>query len=408
MGLLRRAIFWSHLTAGVFAGLVILVMSLTGVLLTYEKQIIAWTETRNYRVVPPASGTARLGVETLLVRASEALPGATITSVTLRADATEPVALALAAGPAAGPAGQEATRTVFIHPYTGAVLGEPSQQVRRFFRAVNDWHRALALRGEDRALGRAVTGACNLVFLFIVVSGFYLWWPRTLTRSQFRNVLWFRRGLPAKARDFNWHNVIGFWSVLPLFIIVLSATVISYPWASNLVYRLAGEQPPSAGPTGQRSVPNNREQADASRMERASTALTGLDRLLSRAEQQMPDWRTINFRVPSTGDKQVTFTLDAGNGGQPHRRATLTFERASGQVVRWEPFTSLSTGRRLRAILRFAHTGEVAGMVGQTVAGLASLGGVFLVWTGLALTLRRFRAWRARRRIREEKIEALV
>jgi uncharacterized iron-regulated membrane protein len=27
-----------------------------------------------------------------------------------------------------------------------------------------------------------------------------------------RNVLWFRRGLPGKARDFNWHNVIGFWS----------------------------------------------------------------------------------------------------------------------------------------------------------------------------------------------------
>jgi uncharacterized iron-regulated membrane protein len=34
--------------------------------------------------------------------------------------------------------------------------------------------------------------------------------------------------------------------------------------------------------------------------------------------------------------------------------------------------------------------------LGQTIAGLASLGGVVLVWTGLALTWRRFRAWRAR------------
>lgn len=48
-------------------------------------------------------------------------------------------------------------------------------------------------------------------------------------------------------------------------------------------------------------------------------------------------------------------------------------------------------------VQRFAHTGEVAGVVGQTVAGLASLGGAFLVWTGISLALRRLRAWLGRR-----------
>lgn len=33
----RRAIFWVHLSCGVFAGLFILAMSVTGVLLTYER-----------------------------------------------------------------------------------------------------------------------------------------------------------------------------------------------------------------------------------------------------------------------------------------------------------------------------------------------------------------------------------
>ena len=59
--------------------------------------------------------------------------------------------------------------------------------------------------------------------------------------------------------------------------------------------------------------------------------------------------------------------------------------------------TRCSTGRQWRSWLRFAHTGEVYGLAGQTVAGLVSAGGVFLVWTGLALTLRRFAAWRRRR-----------
>ena len=66
------------------------------------------------------------------------------------------------------------------------------------------------------------------------------------TWIQFKNVLWFRRGLPPKARDFNWHNVIGFWIGVPLAIVVAGAVPISYPWASNLVYRMAGDTPPPA------------------------------------------------------------------------------------------------------------------------------------------------------------------
>jgi uncharacterized iron-regulated membrane protein len=46
--------------------------------------------------------------------------------------------------------------------------------------------------------------------------------------------------------------------------------------------------------------------------------------------------------------------------------------------------------------MRFAHTGEYYGLVGQTIAGLVTAGSAVLVWTGLALTWRRFRAWRAR------------
>jgi uncharacterized iron-regulated membrane protein len=58
----------------------------------------------------------------------------------------------------------------------------------------------------------------------------------------------------------------------------------------------------------------------------------------------------------------------------------------------------LSPGRRLRVWLRFAHTGEVYGLAGQAVAGLASLGGATLVVTGLMLAGRRLLAWRARAR----------
>ena len=59
--------------------------------------------------------------------------------------------------------------------------------------------------------------------------------------------------------------------------------------------------------------------------------------------------------------------------------------------------------------LRWLHTGEALGVVGQTIAGLASLGAAVLVWTGLSLALRRARAYAAtRRRVEVEIPEQVV
>jgi uncharacterized iron-regulated membrane protein len=378
MKLFRRVIFWCHLLAGTFAGLVVLVMSVTGVLLTYEKEIIARADARSARIAPPAADAARLPVETLVAAARARKPDATPSALTVRADPHAPASVAF---------GREGV--VLVNPYSGEVLGEGAKGTREFFRVVTDWHRWLGASGEGRGLARGVTGACNLAFLFLVVSGFYLWFPRVWTRQQFRNIAWFRRGLGGRARDFNWHNVVGFWAAVPLFVVVLSAVPISYTWAGDLVYRLAGEKPPAPRAAQANQPPGGQTPT--------TLPLDGLDPLLARAAAQVAGWQSISLQLPTRRDAPVAFTIDNGDGGQPQKRAQLTLDRATGEVARWEPFQSQTAGRRWRSYLRFAHTGEVFGLVGQTVAGLASLGGAWLVYTGLSLAWRRLRAWAARR-----------
>ena len=69
----------------------------------------------------------------------------------------------------------------------------------------------------------------------------------------------------------------------------------------------------------------------------------------------------------------------------------------TGKILREERWADLSPGRKARVWMRFLHTGEALGAGGQLVAGIASLGAAVLVWTGLALALRRLaRSWRAR------------
>lgn len=79
-------------------------------------------------------------------------------------------------------------------------------------------------------------------------------------------------------------------------------------------------------------------------------------------------------------------------------------DRTTGAVTKWEPFSSYTRGRQLRSILRFTHTREVAGIAGQTIAAIVSLGGAFLAFTGLALAFRRLYAWFAKRASRRAAV----
>ncbi len=429
---LRTLIFWPHLIAGAIAGVIILVMSVTGVLLTYERQMIAWSDS-HLASTPPAAGAQRLPVETLITQFRAQHPDLAPTAVTI---GSSPTAAAVFAVP---------QRTLHVDTYSGALLGEGSQGMRQAMSDLRSWHRWLAVTGEGRPLARAITGWSNVLFLFVVASGMYLWLPRKWSWVQVRQISLFRGGLRGKARDFNWHNVLGIWSAVPLFIVVISAVPISFPWGNALVYRAVGEDPPAQGggrgggreggareggaradgpraggareggangagarAGGERAADDRRDAGGGDRRDAGGDArpagdaqpvsLAGLNQLWAKAEQQVPGWRTINLRLPDSDRAPVVFAIDGGDGGQPQLRSTLTLDRRSGDVVSYESFGTLTLGRRIRNTMRFAHTGEVLGIPGQTIAGLATFASVVLVWTGIALALRRFTAWTRRRR----------
>jgi uncharacterized iron-regulated membrane protein len=385
---IRPVFFWLHLICGVMAGAVILLMSVTGVLLTYERQLVAWSDTV-YRSTPVGP---RPPIATLLPRVQSGTPDhAPVTSLVVSSNADAPVIVTAGA------------RTYIVDAYSGRILGESAPRLRRFMTGVRGWHRWFGVDGPRRAVARGITGWANLLFLFIVGSGIYLWLPRRWTWTTLRPVLWFKRTATGKARDFNWHNVAGIWSAVPLFIVVLCAVPMSFPWANTLVYRAMGEAAPAVGGRdgGSRTAGVG---ANAARSQRgdagtnAAASFEGLDALFARAMRQEPDWRTITLRLPASPRAPLAFAIDRGNGGQPQLRSTLTLSRSDASVIGYDTFSQQSPARRVRSIMRFAHTGEVLGLPGQTIAGLASLGGAMLVCTGFLLAIRRLLAWIGRRR----------
>ncbi len=395
---LRTFLFWLHLSGGVAAGLVILVMSATGAALALKPQILNRID-HDVRFVAPQDGE-RLPASRLIAAARILRPDVAPASVAVDRDPSAAVAIGF---------GREAT--VYVNPYTGTVLGEGSATAQQFFRSVENWHRWLAVDGDNRTTARMMTDAANFIFLGLAISGLFLWWPHTWLPQHMKAILFFRRTSTGRARDFNWHNVIGFWCAPVLIVLTGTGVVMSYPWANRLLYQMAGT--PLAAPAERGGAQGERagggrggrgggprgDRAGRGEGSRAIALADNLDVLWAKAERQMPAWRTITMRLPDRRNAPVSFTLTDTRSWNAFARSQLTLDASTGDVTRWEPYDETSRGQKWRGWVRFGHTGELGGVAGQTLAGGASLGGVVLVLTGLALALRRLFGWRLWRRV---------
>ena len=379
MKLFRKIFFWLHLIAGAIAGIVILTMCVTGALLSFEKNLTEFAE-RGMRSVaaPPTENARKLSVQEILDKVRAAKPDAKPSAIALPNESDAAWQLAL------GRDGQ-----IFVDPYTGQITGESATTLRAFFRTVTDLHRWIALSGDARPIGKAITGACNLAFLFLAISGIYLWFPRRLSWRHFKAALTVRWKVKGKARNFNWHTVIGFWSSLVLIILTLTGTVISYQWASNLIFTLTGNE-----------VPQQQQQAPSNALltpgEQPGVAPENINAIWARAENQVENWKSISLKLPVAEDSAV-FTLDEGKSWNIFGRSTLTINAKNTEVTKWEPYAEQNSARQIRSWFRFTHTGEAGGIVGQIIGFLACLSGAMLVWTGISLALRRLAGWRTKR-----------
>ena len=371
--MIRKTIFWIHLSSGVIAGVVILIMSVTGVLLTFQSQIVDYANREYSTVHPPYPGAVRMDMDAVLGTVRIAVPDESPTSITVRPDPEDAYVVRFGR-----------SKTVFVDPYTGYVRGEGNILVRDFLREIMYWHRWFAAEGENRAVGRAVTGASNLAFCLLTITGMYIWWPRKWTITAFKSIVLPNFKVKGRRRDFNWHNSFGIWFLPVLFLISLSGVVISYRWAGNLVYTLTGSEPP------QRSAQSSSEPTKAGD-ESAPLPTAPSESFVDTARKQVPEWAYITLNLPKEGAETTTLAISEMDNRIPLTRSTLTVSTSNAEVVEWTPFTSLNLGRQIRTWLRWIHTGEAAGWIGQLIAGVASAVAVVMVWTGLSLAWRRFR-----------------
>jgi uncharacterized iron-regulated membrane protein len=214
---LRRALFQVHLWTGIGIGLYVLLMSVSGSVLVYRREL-SLAFSREPRI--SAGPGARMSVDELKQTAKRAYPEYEATRVYEPKNPDQPIEIVLEHG--------EKRLQRLFNPYTGADLGDSLQPGFRFILWLADLHDNL-LWGRT---GRRLNLAGGILGTLLCLTGAIIWWPGLNHWRDSLSVRW-----KENRKGFNWalHSAMGFWSIAFIFMWGITGIYLSIPESFNAI-----------------------------------------------------------------------------------------------------------------------------------------------------------------------------
>lgn len=273
--------------------------------------------------------------------------------------------------PATGGSSVRASHTVFINPYSAQVLDLYNYQ-ETFFYTMFSLHRWL-LGGND-GIGKTVTGVATIIFLFILISGIILWWPRN--KAILKQRLKIKSNASWKRLNHDLHIVLGFYSSIFLFIFAFTALAWSFKWFNDGIYKVTGTSIKPAEPP--QSIYH------------AGAKTVSYDSAFMAINQLVPGSRYYLLRPPadSNGSFFVAVLPPAANESAAD---SYFIDQYSGKVIGSQKFGDRNLGLRVRSFFKPVHIGSIFGWPSKIIAFLACVMGVTFPVTGTIMWINRLR-----------------
>jgi len=349
-----------HLWLGLGAGLVVLVVALTGSIMVFQDELEPVLFSKTLKVEP---GREKLPLDSLLKLAKQEFPKKKINQAKIFYDKSRSLIVTF------GKKEEDADmKMVFIDPYTGRVLGKGDYN-HQFFLVVKNLHRYL-LAGET---GKIITGLSCCIFIVLLISGMVLWWP--VNKNAIKQRLRIKWKASAKRLNWDLHAVTGFYSSFFLLIISCTGLVWSYQWANNLIFQLADGK----GPEKKKKVMNYTAVSGGRIKNVYETALLTTDSLYA--------FHGNTTITPPAGDSTAIAIVkdNITVAGEPPYLAW--FDSKTGRYINHIPFTQYTTGLKIRKMILPIHTGSIYGWPTKLLALAVSLFAAALPVTGCILWL---------------------
>ena len=357
-----------HLWLSLPFGLIIMTTCLTGALLVFEKEITALVQHESVAYVP---NQEPLPLSVLLERVAEKTPDSVeITSITIPTSPHRAYNVGLSKPRRAG---------VLIDPYTGKIIG-PSGRLP-FFTTVRELHRWLldSMKPDSEGIfwGRIIVGTSTLLFVCILLTGLFLWWPKKLKGIGKRLKISLRQGRQRLFTDL--HTVGGVYVFVLLLAMAMTGLTWSFEWYRTGFYKVFGAEMAEAGKGDKGSKKDKGK--DAPREEGAEQAKLPASYIY---------WEEVVSYVIEVSEADYTeITVKDGEvevplAGLGNIRAadSFRFDKKTGQMTEYKAYSEAKRDKKLRGWIYSIHTGAWGGLFTRICYVLAALFGASLPLTG--------------------------
>jgi uncharacterized iron-regulated membrane protein len=347
---IRKPLLTFHVWIGLTAGLVLLVVAVSGAALIFRTQLERRLDPQRF-IIP--AGAARLSLDELAARARTAHPAAELESVRFYADSTMPLLVLF-------------SNKEFVHlnPHTGEVLGI-RQRYGEGFGWIEGLHKYLTLEPD---VGENVNGSFAFVFAGLVLAGLALWWPAT--RRALKAGLTLNRKFTGRPWHLNLHKTLGVYTALVILFSAVSGIPIAMDSTRSVLYFFTGSKQDSPPPPPAT----------------AAAKFAGFEAVARRIDSVMPGARETYIALPQNG-LVVSYAI-AADAAHPNARSYVWLDAGTAAIVRYAPYAHTSAGYQLYYWILSLHTGVTGGLAVKLLLLAGALSVPVLAYTGIASYLR--------------------
>ena len=376
-------------------------------MLVFEKEIMELSHRDLYFVEVPdcADGgsmpdaglkTGTLPVDSIAAIVSASLPGdVKVTGVNVFSDPERAWQVSLS---------KPGRTSVYVDQYTGEIKGQYERAP--FFTFMFRMHRWLLdsmKPGETVFWGKVIVGTSTLMFVFVLVSGIMIWWPRTSRALKNRLKITVSKGW--KRFWYDLHVAGGIYACVFLLAMALTGLTWSFQWYRTGFYKVFGVET-SAGGHGQAGAGNQaalsgRSKGQGQNRQHGSSGTAGRHDSSQMKEDMSAAapagvWQTVYERLAADNPGYSRISLMDGAAtvsfDRPgNRRAAdrYRFDKTDGTVTEAVMYKDSDRASKIRGWIYSVHVGSWGGIVTRILAFIAAIVGASLPLTGYWMWLRR-------------------
>lgn len=349
-----------HLWLSVPFGLLITLICFSGAMLVFETEVMELCRRDLYYV--EKVGSAPLPMGKVAEKVAATLPDSvSVTGVTASSAPERAWQVNLS---------KPRRASVYVDQYTGEIKGKYERAP--FFMTMFRLHRWLldSMKPDGGIFwGKMIVGTATLMFVFILISGIVIWWPRT--KKALKNSLKIVAGKGWRRFCYDLHVAGGMYTLVLLLVMALTGLTWSFSWYRTGFYKVFGvETTQGSGGHG------------APAQTAAHSPFASWQKVYEELKELNPDYKQI---IVSKGSATVSFNR-LGNQRAADR---YTFNPRSGEITGTTLYKDVDASGKIRGWIFSVHVGSWGGLATRILSFLSALVGASLPLTGYYLWIRR-------------------